>query len=76
MTSEEGQHWRDVALWMADVIAATAEHQLMLKSVGRREKERHIRIAEMAADVIQLFNRPSARDVDEILDRLRRITEP
>ena len=76
MTSEEGQHWKDVALWMADVIAATASHQLTLKSVGRREKERHIRIVEMAADAIQLFNRPSARDADRILVRLRRITEP
>lgn len=74
---EDVRYWKAVAIWMADVLAATAAHQMMLKAVGRNEKERQARIAAMAADALQgnFRNMPMGRTIDIVVERLRRITD-
>jgi hypothetical protein len=68
---EDIEYWKSVAVWMGDVIAATAEHQIGMKSVGRGEKQRHARLAAMSADALEGHNKPSARNVATIVERLR-----
>ena len=70
---EEAAYWKRVACWMGDVIAATATHQLMLKSTGKGERERQMNIARMAADALEGKNLPTVRSVETVAARLRRV---
>lgn len=69
----DADYWESVALWMGDILAATAEHQISLKSVGANEKKRQARIATMAADALEGKNRPSPRSASVIVQRLRSV---
>ena len=72
---DEVKYWKAVSVWMADVIAATAGHQVMLKSVGKNEKERQIRIAAMSAASLEGGNMPSPRPIETVTKRLRDISD-
>lgn len=58
---------------MADVIAATASHQIGLSRVGVNEKLRHKNIAKIAVDALEGGYHPSSRETDVVLKRLREI---
>ncbi len=66
-------YWKRVALWMADVLAATAETQVSRSRVGSGEKSRQIRIAQMAADALEGNNCPTVRDEAAVIRRLRSV---
>lgn len=57
-------------MYMADVIAATAERQIALKRTPIREKQRQCRIAGIVAIAIRGEYCPSARNLEAILARL------
>ena len=71
--SENENYWKSVALWMGDVIAATASRQVSLKGVGSGEKNRQMRIAAQAADALEGRNCPTPRKLEVILERLRAV---
>lgn len=75
----EATYWKDVACWMADVIAATASHQIGLSRCGAGEKSRQKNIAAMAADALEGRNHPTSRKPEVVIERLRALasaTEP
>jgi hypothetical protein len=67
---DDVKYWKAVAAWMGDVLAATAGHQIMLKSVSKNEKQRQARICGTAAASLMGNNFPSARPVDAVIKRL------
>lgn len=72
----EAEYWKGVALWLADVTAATAYDLIHRKSTGRGERERQARIAEITAAAIEGKGCPRARDVEVVAERLREVGAP
>ena len=72
--SDDAEYWKRVACWLADVTAATAYHQIHLKSTGKGEKERQANIARIAAKALSGAYCPQARDAETIIERLREVT--
>lgn len=72
---KDRDHWKAVALYLADCHAATAEGDALLKSVSVSRKKRLFSICRKAADM--LSGRTAApplqtlQNLDRILTRLR-----
>lgn len=77
----ERDHWRDAALWLADCHAATAEHDLALKSTSKFRRERLVSICVGAAGLLRrswatVKRRPMPSERQHILERCECAVEP
>lgn len=63
-------NWKDIALYLADCHAATADHDGMLKSCSTIRRERFASICEKAMALIDGRNVPYSIDQRRVMDRL------
>ena len=64
--------WRDIAIWLADCHAATAEHDGTLRSTSRSRRARFHSICLDAAHMLHLGRFfKEARPLERVLERLR-----
>lgn len=67
--------WKQIALYLADCHAATAEYDGQLASVSRSRKNRLVSICHTAAEQIRGRDYNRARTEDDVLRRLDEIVE-
>jgi hypothetical protein len=69
----DAEYWQQVAAWMGDCLAATAERQIGLRRESASEKRRHLEIVAAAADAMEGRFRQRTRKLDYVIARLRDI---
>lgn len=63
--------WREIALYLADCLAATAEYETSLASVSKSRKQRHRQICRRAVELLKGEHPFSdGRSLESVLDRL------
>lgn len=74
----EAQYWKKVALWLADVQAATAYDALCRRSTPKREQGRQRSICNHAQSMLMGSWPPGVRDsadMGRVMDRLKTTAE-
>lgn len=82
--NEEAERWRRIALWLADVHAATASYEGSLSRTSKSSRRRFLAICEKASRMVASADSTIARKPGpisiacwqgEVVDRLDRVAE-